>query len=86
MSGRETVHFTFDGRAFEARPGETLAMALWRNGVRALRRSSREGAPRGMHCAMGACFDCLVRVEGRTERACLLPIREGLVAESGGRP
>jgi aerobic-type carbon monoxide dehydrogenase small subunit (CoxS/CutS family) len=84
-SGDE-VEFTFAGRTVRGRAGETVAMALWADGQRDLRRSSRDGEPRGMFCAMGICFECLVRVDGRTLRACLLPVRKGLVIEPGGRP
>jgi aerobic-type carbon monoxide dehydrogenase small subunit (CoxS/CutS family) len=80
------VEFTFAGRTVTGRAGETVAMALWRHGERRLRHSSRDGAPRGMFCAMGVCFECLVRVDGQLVRSCLLPVRAGLVVEPGGRP
>jgi D-hydroxyproline dehydrogenase subunit gamma len=33
---------------------------------------------------MGACFECLVRVEGEgAVQACLTPVREGMVVETG---
>lgn len=80
-----SVTFTFDGRPVEAHPGDTVAMALWRAGVRELRRSSRDGAPRGMLCAMGICYECLVRVGDTTVRACLLPVQAGLAVTTGGR-
>lgn len=80
------VTFTFDGRPVRARPGQTVAMALWANGEVALRNSSRTGEPRGVLCNMGICYECLVRTGGTTVRACLLPVRDGLVVERGGRP
>ncbi len=78
--------FTFAGERVLARPGETVAMALWRHGRRTLRASSRDGEPRAMLCAMGICCECLVRVDGAILRACLLPVRDGMAVEPGGRP
>ena len=83
--GRE-VAFTFAGRRIVARAGESLAMALWANGVVALRRSSKDGAPRGVLCNMGICYECLVRIDGGVVRACTTVVREGLVVEPGGHP
>lgn len=79
----EPVRFTCDGREVQANAGATIAAALWVAGVRTLRRSRALGAPRGLYCAMGACFECLVRVDGREVRACMTPVRDGLVVETG---
>jgi aerobic-type carbon monoxide dehydrogenase small subunit (CoxS/CutS family) len=85
-SARPEVEFTFDGQTVRGRAGDTVAMALWAAGLRVLRHSSKEGAPRGVLCNMGICYECLVRIEGASVRACLQPIVPGLVVESGGRP
>lgn len=81
-----TVGFTFAGRAVAARAGDTIAMALWRAGERALRASSRDGAPRGVFCNMGVCYECLCRVDGATVRACTTVVRDGMKVEPGGKP
>ncbi|MEZ5964074.1 MAG: (2Fe-2S)-binding protein [Planctomycetota bacterium] len=70
----ERVTLVFDGREIEAHLGETVAMALWAAGVRGLRRSSAQGRPRGVFCAMGICYECLVDVEGSPVRACMQPV------------
>jgi predicted molibdopterin-dependent oxidoreductase YjgC len=80
------VAFTFAGAPVRARAGESIAMALWAAGRRELRRSSRDGAPRGVFCNMGICYECLVRIEGAPGRACMVAVAEGLVVEPGGRP
>ncbi|HLQ37415.1 MAG TPA: (2Fe-2S)-binding protein [Planctomycetota bacterium] len=80
------VTFTFAGRAVQAHAGETVAMALWAERQQTLRRSSRDGEPRGLLCNMGICFECLVRVDGALVRACLVPVQAGLVVEPGGKP
>ncbi len=78
----EEVGITFDGRPILALPGETVAAALSAAGVLALRRTA-SGAPRGLWCGMGACFDCLVTVDGRAnQRACLVKVAPGMAVES----
>ena len=86
MGERAAVTFTFAGRAVEARAGDTIAMALWAAGTTVLRRSSGDGAPRGVLCNMGICYECLVVVDGVTVRACTTLVRDGMRVETGGRP
>jgi glycine/D-amino acid oxidase-like deaminating enzyme len=72
------VRFRFDGDEIEALPGETVAAALAAGDIVALRQT-RTGAPRGPYCGMGACFDCLVTVNGRpNQRACLTKVAPGM--------
>ena len=82
-----SIPFTFDGQAFLALPGETLGAALARSGVLDL-RVTRNGQARGLHCGMGACFDCLVTINGRAgERACMTKVASGdAVTRSMPRP
>jgi D-hydroxyproline dehydrogenase subunit alpha len=82
VSPADAVHFTFDGVRIVARAGESIGAALAANGVLSLRKT-RNGHPRGLHCGMGACFDCLVTVDGRTGvRACLEKVVAGHAVES----
>ena len=85
-SDRPTVGFTFAGRPVQAKAGDTVAMALWAAGERVLRQSSRDGAPRGVLCNMGICYECLVVIDGVTTRACMTLVRDGLRVERGGKP
>ncbi|GGK50918.1 FAD-dependent oxidoreductase [Salinarimonas ramus] len=65
---------TFEGAPLPARAGETIAAALARAGIVAL-RETRTGAERGIHCGMGVCQDCLVTVDGRAnQRACMTKV------------
>jgi hypothetical protein len=71
-----TIHF--DGRPLPAFEGETIAAALSAAGIVAFRRTA-SGAPRP-HCGMGACFDCVVSVDGRIgQRACMTKVADGMV-------
>jgi predicted molibdopterin-dependent oxidoreductase YjgC len=86
LGERGWVTFTFAGQALRARAGDTVAMALWALGERALRTSCSEGAPRGVFCNMGVCFECQVLVDGRWARASTTEVREGMAVERGGAP
>lgn len=83
----ETVTFTFEGQIITAQPGETIAAALAAAGIRHLRNSVVSGEPRGIFCMMGACFDCLVEVDGQPNRqACMTPVSQDLAVnrQNGG--
>ncbi|MFC7303441.1 (2Fe-2S)-binding protein [Streptomyces monticola] len=69
---------TFDGREIEALAGQTVAAALWAAGITSWRMTRGSGAPRGVFCGIGVCFDCLVDVNGRpNQRACLVRAEPG---------
>lgn len=75
--------FTFEGRAVPAEPGQTVAAALWASGVRSWRRTRRGGQSRGLFCGIGACFDCLVVINGVPgQRACLVEVEDGDVVDA----
>lgn len=74
--------FRIDGEPVLAHPGETVAAALLAAGHRELRRTRGDGSPRGLFCAIGTCFDCLVRIDGaRPVRACVTPASPELEVE-----
>ncbi|WP_428489221.1 FAD-dependent oxidoreductase [Rhodopila sp.] len=76
-SGR-LISFGFNGRPIQALQGETVAAALSAAGVTTFRHT-RSGAPRGLFCGMGACFDCVVTIDGRIgQRACMTPAAEAM--------
>ncbi|TDD43299.1 FAD-dependent oxidoreductase [Nonomuraea terrae] len=56
------MRFTFDGRELRGEPGDTLAAALLRNGVRVVGRSVELGRPRGIFAAGADEPNALVRV------------------------
>jgi hypothetical protein len=80
VPGAPTFTFQFDGKPVVAAPGQTVAAALWAAGVRSWRTTRGTGAPRGLFCGIGVCFDCLVTIDGEpNQRACLVPARPELV-------
>lgn len=74
------VTLTVDGVHVSARDGDTVASALLAAGHQAIRRAAVTGEPRAPYCQMGVCFECLVEIDGVTDRqACLVPVRNGMV-------
>lgn len=77
------VPFTFDGQPMVGRQGDTVASALFANGVKVLGRHPQTGRPRGFYCAIGNCSSCLMNVDGRSNvRTCVEPLRPGMVVKT----
>jgi len=81
------VNISIDGKRVTAYAGETIAAVLTANGNRIFRYTSKSHQPRGIYCGMGVCFECLVTVDGIPDvRACMTPVREGMMVETGAKP
>ena len=76
----------FDGQAFDLTVGIPLASALLAAGVRDFRNTPVSGAPRAPYCMMGACYDCLVEIDGVTRQSCMVSVSEGLVVSRAHQP
>jgi thioredoxin reductase len=72
--------FCFAGQDIAAWPGETLAAALTSAGQLALSTNGPDER-RGVFCGMGACGECTVLVDGRSQRACMVAAAPGMVVE-----
>lgn len=79
----EPVTIEFNGEPLQVLPVQSLAAALLAAGIERFRATPVSGAPRAPFCMMGACFDCLVEVDGVGSRqACLVAVRPGMVVRS----
>ena len=68
----------FEGREVAIQPGDSLAAALYRDGVRVFSRSFKYHRPRGLYCLSGDCPNCLVTVDGEVNvRACMCAAKDG---------
>jgi D-hydroxyproline dehydrogenase subunit gamma len=73
------IDLLVDGEVVRAYAGETIAGALTAAGRRVFRHTERTGAPRGVFCGIGICFDCLVTVQGMGRvRSCMVPVQPGM--------
>jgi len=77
------LNFYFHNQLVEAKPGDTLAAALYRNGQRIFSRSFKYHRPRGLFCVSGKCPNCLMNVDGAPNiRTCITPVRDGMKVKS----
>jgi predicted molibdopterin-dependent oxidoreductase YjgC len=74
----ESFTLIVNGKRVPAHRGQTIAAALYASGTRVLRHTRNNGRPRGLYCAMGVCFDCVVKVNGETVRACMRQVEDGM--------
>ena len=77
----ESVPFRWRGRELTARSGETIASALFANGVRVFGHHPRDGSPQGIFCANGQCAQCLVLADGKPVKSCVVLVRPGMEVE-----
>ena len=83
--GAEVTIFV-DGEPLRARRGQTVGTALLAQGRRVLRHTRHGGQPRGLFCAMGVCFDCVMTIDGQQgTRACMTRVADGMQVSTPGR-
>lgn len=76
---RPTLEIVVDGQPLQACEGETLAVALLNAGVVSFRKTAVSGEPRAPLCLMGACFECLVEVNGtQNVQSCMVEVQAGM--------
>ena len=70
--------FAFEGREVPFEDGDTIASALYRDGLRTFNRSLKHHRRRGLTCLTGDCPNCLLTVDGEPGvRSCVTDAREG---------
>jgi NADPH-dependent 2,4-dienoyl-CoA reductase/sulfur reductase-like enzyme/Fe-S-cluster-containing hydrogenase component 2/bacterioferritin-associated ferredoxin len=79
---RETVTIRWNGQSLEAQDGETIATALFANGIHVFGHHARDGSPQGIFCANGQCAQCMVVADGLAVKACMEPVRRGMDVRS----
>ena len=85
-----TLNFTFDGKQYTGRPGDTLASALLANGVHLVGRSFKYHRPRGIMTAGAEEPNALVEMRSGARRepnlkATMVELYDGLEAASQNR-
>lgn len=71
------LRITVDGEPLDGTAGQTIAGILLGAGRSSWRRGP-SGSARGVFCGIGACFDCLVTVNGQRDvRACRRRAQDG---------
>ena len=71
--------FYFDNKKIPFTHGMSVAAALLRAGITDFRQTQVGNLPRGPFCMMGACFDCLLVIDGMPNRqGCMTPAKQGI--------
>lgn len=82
FEGGEELTFYYEGNPINTYKGETIAAALYNNGIREFRKSEEKLRSRGFFCAIGKCSSCLMKVDGVPNvRTCITMAREGMKVE-----
>ena len=75
----KSVQFYWEGKAYTACEGDTIAVALFSAQVNHTRETPQSGSPRAPFCMMGSCFECRVEVNGEQNvQACMNLIEDGM--------
>ena len=75
----QPVTITVEGQDIIAGAGDTVAAAMLAAGFAGCRETPVSRSPRGPFCLMGACYDCLVEIDGRPNvQACMTLAVEGM--------
>ncbi|MCF2871996.1 (2Fe-2S)-binding protein [Octadecabacter sp. G9-8] len=75
---QDSVTFLFENQPVSATPGMSVAAALLAADVSIFRQTPVSQSARGPFCMMGACYDCLVFVDGMNVQACMTKVRDGM--------
>ena len=76
------VTITINDRPAEVCSGISVAAAILGTSD-AIRTTVVSGSPRGPYCMMGACFDCLVTIDGQAnQQGCMVQVREGMKVDT----
>ncbi|SAL55614.1 NAD(FAD)-dependent dehydrogenase [Caballeronia arvi] len=85
LNGAEAGHVDifFNDEALSVPAGRSVAAALFAAGVSRFRATPVSGAPRAPYCMMGACFECLVEIDGVPSRqSCMVEVKAGMRVRS----
>jgi predicted molibdopterin-dependent oxidoreductase YjgC len=79
VGSTRTVSLSFNDQPIEVPAGMSVAAALLMSGINRFRATPVSEAPRAPYCMMGACFDCLVEIDGAPNRqSCLIEVANGM--------
>jgi D-hydroxyproline dehydrogenase subunit gamma len=74
-----SIDIWFNDQPLAVQGGRSVAAALLAAGVSRFRATPVSGAPRAPFCMMGACFECLVEIDGVPSRqSCMVEVKPGM--------
>jgi NADPH-dependent 2,4-dienoyl-CoA reductase/sulfur reductase-like enzyme/Fe-S-cluster-containing hydrogenase component 2 len=82
ISERENVDFRWNGVEIQALQGDTIASALYAQGIKVFGYYPRDHTPQGLFCANNQCSQCLVMANDRPVKACMEMVKAGMQVRS----
>ena len=83
----EEIEFSWQGKVLKAKTGETIAAALFANGIHIFGHHHKDGSPLGIFCANGQCSQCMVIANGKPLKSCMELVKPGMqVFPNNGLP
>jgi sarcosine oxidase subunit alpha len=75
---KPSLEFSWQGQIYSALEGETIASALFANGIRIFGHHAKDNSPQGIFCANGQCAQCMVLADGHPVKSCIERIEPGM--------
>ena len=83
----EEIEFYWQDIPLKAHKGETIAAALFANGIHVFGHHPKDGSPLGIFCANGQCSQCMVIADGMPLKSCMEEVTPGMrVNPNNGYP
>ena len=79
---RKKISFSFDGRNLTGFEGMVISSALFLNKIKIFGHHVKDNSPQGIFCANGQCAQCNVIVNNVPVKACMTPLKEGMIIKS----
>jgi sarcosine oxidase subunit alpha len=79
---KNKVKFTFDGKELIGFEDMVISSALFLNKIKIFGHHIKDSSPQGIFCANGQCSQCNVIVNSVPVKACMTPLKDGMVIES----
>ncbi|MCK4380885.1 MAG: FAD-dependent oxidoreductase [Candidatus Lokiarchaeota archaeon] len=79
---KKKINFIFDGEELTGFEGMVISSALFLNKIKIFGHHVKDNSPQGMFCANGQCAQCNVIVNGIPVKACMTPLKEGMLIKS----
>ena len=79
---RKKIKFTFNGNSLTAYEGMVISSALFLNKIQIFGHHVKDSSPQGIFCANGQCSQCNVIANGIPVKACMTPLKEGMIIKS----
>ncbi|MFX1374191.1 MAG: FAD-dependent oxidoreductase [Promethearchaeota archaeon] len=79
---RKKINFSFDGKDITGYEGMVISSALFLNKIQIFGHHIKDSSPQGIFCANGQCSQCNVIADGIPVKACMTPLKEGMIINS----